>query len=133
MRQFIEHAAASPPEAGFLRGGADRKAWNIHQENQRQTIRIAECDKVRRFFTGFRIQHPSHPHGLVGDKADRPSVETREARYNIRRIGRFNLKDTALIRNRFDDFTNIVRLRRLDGTMSNNSSLMRSTGHRFQR
>ena len=58
---------------------ADHEAGHVLQEDERDVEGVAEVDEARRLVGGVVLEDAAELLRLVGDDADRPAAEAREA------------------------------------------------------
>ena len=81
----------------------DHEAGDVLQEQQWDAALVAQLDEVSRFERGLAEQH-----AVVGDDADRVSVNAREPADEGRAVARFELAELAAIHEAGNDLMHIV-------------------------
>ena len=76
------------------------------KQSQKRTKRAALID-------GVDVEAAGETCRLVGDDADRPAVEAREADDDVLRVVLVDLEELAVVDDRADDLLDVVRLVRL--------------------
>jgi hypothetical protein len=97
-------------DALALDRGADHEAGHVGEEQQRQAERVAQPDEVRGLVGRVDEEHAALLLGLVGDDADRPAVEAREADDELLGPARVDLEERLRVDERVDELLDVERL-----------------------
>ena len=99
----MDHLRAVLGDAAHFRFTSHHEAGDVLQEHERDAALVAQLDEVSRFERGLAEQH-----SVVGDDADRISMNAREPADQSRAVARFELAEFAAIHQAGNDLMNIV-------------------------
>ena len=71
-------------ERRVLGGRADHEARDVGEEHQRDAVGVAEGDEAGRLLARVGVERSGEHHRLVGDDADRATVQAGERRHEVR-------------------------------------------------
>src|SRR5487761_35989 len=102
-----------PDDAAALDVGADHEARYVRQEQQRDLERVAQPDEARGLVGRIAEEDAPLLHRLVGEDADRVSVQSGEPREQLFREQLLDLEPSALVDKRLYHLAHVVAAIRL--------------------
>src|SRR5262245_46019983 len=99
----MDHLRAIFGDATDFGFTSDHEAGDVLQEHEWDAALVAQFDEVSRFERGLAEQH-----SIVGDDADRVSVNAPEATDQSRAVAGFELAEFASIYEAGDDLVNVI-------------------------
>ena len=97
-------------DAAVFLAGAGEEARAVDEGDDRHVERVAQADEAGDLVGGVDVQRAGHVAGLVGDDADRITVEAGEADYRVGRVVGLDLEEAVLVEDHLDCIADVVRL-----------------------
>src|SRR5207237_2574324 len=95
LRYGGDHLGAVADDPLALDGGADHEAGDVGQKEQRDIERVAEPDEAASLIRRDDKEDTPLVHRLVGQHADNPSIDPREAADDLLRKEGLDLEEAA--------------------------------------
>ena len=106
----VQQLRAVLDDAAVLLHGAGQKSGHVLERDERNVERVAEPHEPRAFDRRVDVERAGEHRRLVGDDADRPAVEPREADDDVPRVVLVHLEKVAIVGHRVNQIEHVVRL-----------------------
>src|SRR5512138_628183 len=101
----MDHLRAVLRDTACFRFAANHEAGDVLQEDERNAALVTQLNEVSRFERGLTEQH-----SVIGDDANRVSMNACEPADESRAVARFELAEFTAVHDAGDDLMNIVCL-----------------------
>ena len=109
----VEQLGAGADDAAVLLPHARQEAGHVLERDERNVERVAEPHEARALHRRVDVEAPGEHRRLIGDDADRPAAQPREADDDVLREVPMHFEERAVVDDRADQIVHVVRLVRL--------------------
>src|SRR5208283_1668854 len=105
----VKQLRAVRDDASELLLRAGQKSRNVFEGDERDVEAIAEAHEARALDAGADVEHARQKRGLIGNDADRLSVQPSEADDDVLGVMLLYLEEVAVVNDGVDHVLNVVR------------------------
>ena len=109
----VEQLRAGADDAAVLLPHARQEARHVLERDERDVERVAEAHEARGLHRRVDVETPGEHRRLIGDDADRPAAQPREADDDVLREVPMHFEERAVVDDGVNQIVDVVRLVRL--------------------
>src|SRR5208337_4058473 len=102
----VQQLGAVSDDSAELLLRAGQKSGNVFEGDERNVEAIAETHEARALDAGFDVEHAGKIRRLIGDNADRLSIQAGKADHDVLRVVLLNLKEVGVVHDRMNHVLN---------------------------
>ena len=106
----VEQLRSAPDDAVEFLLGAGQEAGNVDEHDDRDVEAVAGPNESGGLLRGVDVQAAGELGGLVGDNADRPTIDAAESDDDVLRVTGLHLEEFVIVEDPGDDLVHVIRL-----------------------